>query len=233
MKKILLLFSCMTTLLSLSISAQIKIGIEAGANISHFKHSSSAGTYQTEKTGGMKAGFQLGAAVDYEFKSHWMLMSGLSLKQTQSSMSLANSRFPNTNIRTNSLIIPLKAGYNIHLNDKISLIPFIGIYGSYNFNAGKSSLEISYLENGKTIIKHSKWNPMKGYSHEIPSSMPYPYTATIQACRNWTYGATGGVKVILYKHYTASFSYFESIKKNLKKGGLRNYGFEFNIGYQF
>lgn len=44
---------------------QVKFGVEAGANLSHYLASQK---HTAEQTGGMKAGFQVGATVDYEFK---------------------------------------------------------------------------------------------------------------------------------------------------------------------
>lgn len=228
---LLYVFILLTTLPTI---AQIKVGIEAGMNLSHFKHGS--GDY-AQKEGGMKPGFQVGATIDYEFKKNWTLMSGLSFMQTKSNMELAQSSvffFPKAEVKLNHLMIPLKIGYNIRLSDNLSLTPSIGVYGSYDFSAGSSSLEYIYpSEDGKSAIRHASWKPMKGFSYEYPTELSHPYMASIGACRNWTYGGIGGLKAVIQKHYTISFSYYESIKKTLKYNGLRNYGFQLSVGYQF
>lgn len=49
----------------LPLSAQVKVGVEGGMNLSHYLVSGSDG-YKAEQVGGMKPGFQLGVTVDYE-----------------------------------------------------------------------------------------------------------------------------------------------------------------------
>lgn len=227
MKKKWLFLCLVLCLFSLSISAQVKFGVEAGMNLSHFKYTKS----YAEKIGNMKPGFQIGATVGYEFPKHWTLMSGVSFMQTHSNMKLTDF-FPNTEIKLNHLMIPLKVGYNIQLNDKFSLVPSIGVYGSYDFSAGSSTLDYFH----KDGIRQDTWKPTKGYSYEYPDDFtesPVPYFASIEACRKWTYGGIAEVKAVIAKHYTVSFSYYESIKKTIKYNGLRNYSLQLSVGYQF
>ena len=99
----------------LPLSAQVKVGVEGGMNLSHYLVSGSDG-YKAEQVGGMKPGFQLGVTVDYEIGKHWMLMSGLSWLQNRSTMKMMDhmvTYFPKTEIKMNNLILPLKMGYNI------------------------------------------------------------------------------------------------------------------------
>ena len=95
--------------------AQVKFGIEAGGNFSHYL----GGTATTAKQSGkMKAGFQVGVTADYTLKNNLMLISGISFLQTNSTMKLAdhmNFLFPKTDIRLFNLILPLKIEYNLHL----------------------------------------------------------------------------------------------------------------------
>lgn len=219
------LFAC---LFSVQAHAQqLKFGVEAGANWSHYKN------YKgwAEQVGGMGAGFQIAATVEYESEHHWMLMSGLTFMQTRSRMMLYNSSmpfFPNTEIRLNHLEIPLKVGYNIHISKGFCLIPFVGMYGTLNFNAGKSKVKELLSE------KANRWKPMDGYSYILPEGyFPYECTATIDPFRRWTYGGLGGVKAVVADRYTLSFQYHESIMKVQKQCNLRNYGYRFNVGYRF
>lgn len=94
----------------LPLSAQVKVGVEGGMNLSHYLVSGSDG-YKAEQVGGMKPGFQLGVTVDYEIGKHWMLMSGLSWLQNRSTMKMMDhmvTYFPKTEIKINNLILPLK-----------------------------------------------------------------------------------------------------------------------------
>lgn len=232
MKKLTTIFIC-SFLLTLPALAQLKVGVEAGMNLSHFKYSSEN---YAQRVGGMKAGFQVGATADYEFKKHWMLMSGIAFSQTQSSMKLAYSMsfyFPDTDIKINHLTVPLKVGYNLRINENFSLIPSVGIYGSYDFSAGKSSLDTQYPSDNGPVMRQDKWNPMKGYAYEIPSGSPHPYIASLGAFRHWTYGGIAELKAVICKHYTVGFSYYESIKKAQKQNDLRNYGLQLSVGYRF
>ena len=89
--------------LSLQVSAQVKIGVDAGMNLTHFKSHYSR---EAQKVGGMGAGFQIGGTVDYEFKRHWMLMSGVSFMQTQVTWKCHIVCFPNFRIlKLNSTIL--------------------------------------------------------------------------------------------------------------------------------
>lgn len=230
MKKIIVLFILTVGLLAEATAQQVKFGIEAGANFSHYKNSIS----HAKKKGGMGVGFQIGGTVDYEFRHHWMLMSGISFMQTQSNMKLADASvfyFPDTEIKLSHLTVPIKVGYNIHVCQNFNLIPFIGVYGSYDFNAG--SCAVIAGANELVAQKQDKWKPMDGYSYNVPSEQTYEYEATIDAFRHWTYGGMGGLKAVIANHYTISFQYYEAIKKVQKQCKLRNYGCQISIGYQF
>jgi hypothetical protein len=80
MKKIIIFFILTAYLLPQASAQQVKFGVEAGGNWSHYKNDKS----KAEQVGSMGGGFQLGGTVDYEFKHHWMLMSGLTWMQTRS-----------------------------------------------------------------------------------------------------------------------------------------------------
>lgn len=230
MRKIIIFFILTAYLLTQANAQQVKFGIEVGANLSHYKNITS----RAEKKGGMGVGFQIGGTADYEFKHHWMLMSGISFIQTKSKMELADASvfyFPDVEIKLNHLTIPIKVGYDIHVCKNFNLIPFIGLYGSINFSAGNCSVTAG--ANKLTDKKLDTWKPMDGYSYNVPSDLPYEYEATIDAFRNWTYGGMGGLKAVIAGHYTISLQYNEAIKKVQKQCKLRNYGYQLSIGYQF
>ena len=119
MKKIIIFFNSYSISVAPTSAQQVKFGVEAGGNWSHYKNDKS----KAEQVGSMGGGFQLGGTVDYEFKHHWMLMSGLTWMQTRSSMELFNASvpyFPDTEIKMNHLNIPIKIGYNIRNQQKTS-----------------------------------------------------------------------------------------------------------------
>ena len=219
-------------LLPLSASAQLTYDVKAGVNLSHFKSSQDT---EKKQEGGMGAGFQAGVDISYEFERHWVLSAGLTFAQTRSTLNLTDGTsvgyfFPQTDVKLNHLMIPLKVGYNIRFCKNFSLIPSVGWYGSLDFNAGESSLGL-FEEGG---MRFAKWKPMSGYSYQPPvGSAPVPYTATLAPFRQWTYGLTGGLKAVVYQHYTLSLDYYEAIKKGQKQNDLRNYGLQMSVGYRF
>lgn len=216
----------------LPLSAQVKVGVEGGMNLSHYLVSGSDG-YKAEQVGGMKPGFQLGVTVDYEIGKHWMLMSGLSWLQNRSTMKMMDhmvTYFPKTEIKMNNLILPLKMGYNIRVSDKLSLIPSVGVYASYGFGAGNCSLDVIHQEGDNITTEPAKWKPLDGFSYKAgePNN-----SANLQAFRRWDYGGIVGMKAVIADHYTISFDYRVGITKIQAQNGLRNSTFQFSVGYRF
>lgn len=212
-------------------SAQIKFGVEAGMNLSHYV--SGSGLYDAKQVGGMKTGFQMGVTVDYQFDNHWMLMSGLTFLQNRANMKLADHSvfyFPKAEIKMNNLILPVKIGYDIRVTDKFSLLPSIGVYGAYGFSAGNCSLDVIYpSDNEQMKTETVNWKPTDGYFYQV-SEHDY---GNLEAFRHWDFGAVGGIKAIIANHYTIGFNYTLGIKKVQKQNGLRNSTFQFSVGYRF
>ena len=230
MKKLLFFLSVM--LCACHASAQVKVGVEAGANLSHYLVS---GSRYAEHVEDMKVGYQFGVSVDYLMGRHWMLMSGLYLQHTQSKMDLGdgtykNTFFKNAEIEVNNLIVPLKLGYQFNLSDKFSLIPSVGAYASYGFNAGKCNLQAVWQdEQGyDTYKKNATWKPMDGYSHTdgVMEKRLEPF-------RKWSYGGMAGLKAVVNGHYTISIDYSVGIKEVQKQNGLRDSNFQLSVGYRF
>lgn len=230
MKKLLFLLSVM--LCACHTSAQVKVGIEAGANLSHYLVS---GSKYAEYVEDMKVGYQFGVSVDYLMGKHWMLMSGLYLQHTQSKLDLGdgtykNTFFPNTEIKVNNLVVPLKLGYQFKLSEKFCLIPSVGAYASYGFNAGKCNLQAVWQdEQGyDTYKKNATWKPMDGYSHTdgVMEKRLEPF-------RKWSYGGMAGLKAVVNGHYTISIDYSVGIKEVQKQNGLRGSALQLSVGYRF
>lgn len=231
MKRITL-FLLLALYLSLQAFAQIRIGVDAGMNLTHFKSSDN----YVQKIGGMGTGFQIGGTLDCEFRKHWMLMSGVSFMQTQSRMEMEYGmlpRFPDAKIKLNHIVIPLKVGYKFKISKTLSLIPSVGMYASYNFSAGDCPLDIKSPADGKKI--HEKWNPMKGYTDAFYiSDLPYElYRINLNSLRHWTYGGIAGLKAVIGRHYTVSFQYYEAIKQIQGQCSIRDYGYQLSVGYIF
>ena len=219
------LFLCMQP-----ISAQLKLGVEAGVNMSHYLCKN--GIYAPDQVGGMKAGFQMGVTADYLLDDHWMLMSGLQFLQNRSAMKLADHSvfyFPNTEIKMNNLVLPLKVGYDIRLSDNFRLIPSIGAYVSYGFSAGSCSLDIIHQEGNDMNTESVTWKPMNGFFYQAGE---HNY-GELQSFSHWDYGAVVGIKTVVTDHYTIGFNYTVGIKKVQKQNGLRNSTFQFSVGYRF
>ena len=151
-----LILACLITLCSLPVAAQVKLGIEAGANLSNYITDSHSNPSDSKN---MKVGFQAGLTVDYEFQNHLMLKLGENYYGKDGIN--AYYRYPDVEVKMNYLQIPVKLGYNFHINDKLSLIPNVGLYAAYGFNAGESDLQM--VGDGKLI--HAGWKPLDGYGN--------------------------------------------------------------------
>ena len=145
MKKLLFFLSVM--LCACHASAQVKVGVEAGANLSRFVGSSSL---PSEKKA--KMGVQLGVNLDYEFMNHWLLMSGLTFIQTQGELKLGENyngvqgdsymnptafmKFPEVQTKVNYLQVPeLVCFKSVHIFKRFcSLEKLILCEFRYNFN---------------------------------------------------------------------------------------------------
>ena len=228
MKKLLFVLSVL--LCACHASAQVKVGVEAGANLSRFVGSSSL---PSEKKA--KMGVQLGVNLDYEFMNHWLLMSGLTFIQTQGELKLGENyngvqgdsymnptafmKFPEVQTKVNYLQVPLRLGYQFCLNESLCVIPSVGGYVAYGFGAGKCDLKVKDGETGK--ISSTQWRPLDGKEEQ-----------GLEAFRSWDWGATAGVKAVWKQHYTFSFDYSIGAKKALADYGLRNSTYRVSLGYR-
>lgn len=232
MKKKCFLVAMLVSGIGTMASAQVRIGVEAGVNVSHYLTDQKQ---LAEQKGGVKAGFQVGIDVGYEFEKHWTLSTGLTLLQNRSTMKLSPfnvTHFPDTEIKINNLYLPLKIGYHIHVSDRFSLMPSLGLYASYGFNAGSCSLDMTHPAGYNEETVTGSWKPMNGYSYPLKDS-PNNARAVLDPFRHWEYGALCGVKAIFADHYTIGFNYMAGIKQVHDSLGLRNSNFQLNIGYQF
>lgn len=222
-------------LVSLSASAQVKLGIEAGMNSSQTISGKSA------ETNGRVSGFQVGATVDYQFCKHWVLMSGLSFLQKGGELNqdlfvnagngvtqqLAVPNFDRISLKMNYVELPLKIGYSFRVSDKLILTPSIGVYGAYGFNANDCSLNALHMDGKGTKFTSTQWKPFDGYAD------PANYRSRLEKLSHWDFGGVVGVKAVISDHYTASFNYSHGIKEIQKELGLCNSTCELSVGYRF
>lgn len=215
-------------------SAQVKLGIEGGLN------SSQTPSSKKPETNGRISGFQLGGTVDYKFRNNLIIMSGLSFVQKGGQLSQelfinagsviqlrATTPFPSISTTLNYIELPLKVGHSYQLSKDLCLIPSIGAYGAYGFNAGNCSLDVfrSSTEKGETI--HAKWKPFDGYTDSQDKR------ATLDKFNKFDIGAVIGVKAVILEHYSASLNYSHGLKDAQKQLGLRNSNLQLSVGYIF
>ena len=237
MKKMLLLFSAFAFCGILSTHAQLKLGVEAGVNLTQFQCNEKG---HASTPFGMGAGFQVAGTVDYEFRSHWVVASGLTFAWTQSDVeltcpSLGNATlWPKVNVRLNHLMLPVKVGYDFHIGKHVNLMPSVGLYAAYNFTVGKSTLQrLDYdADDSPAGFTQHQYDPMDGYSYSVPTHNPL-YPAEISPFRRWEGGAMGGVKAIIKQHYTFSVDYYQSFSEVQSSNDLRSSGLMISVGCRF
>lgn len=227
MKTRLMIAAILVAMCTLPLSAQVKLGIEAGVNLSKFAGS---GTYRLVKGDTkMKAGYQLGITADYEFKNHLMLMSGLSFIQRSGNLNQdlnyaggTGQAYLQAGTRINYLQLPLKLGYNFHINENFSVIPYVGVYVAYGFGAGSNDICIKGKTDAKPSDYPGSWKPLQGKNEY-----------GLGAFRRWDWGGIAGVKAVIAKHYTVSVDYSLGVMKAQPAYGLRNSGLQLSVGYRF
>lgn len=202
---------------------QVKVGVEAGANLSKFVGNGSSPSEKDD----FKAGYQLGVIADYEFRNNLMLMSGLSFIRRNNELKLGLNytggsvmAYPKVETKINYLQIPVALGYNFHFAKDISLIPFAGIYVAYGFGAGKCDLDV--MDESTSQVTSLDWKPLHGDKEH-----------GLDAFRHWDWGGTAGLKAIINQHYTLAFQYSVGVMKAQTHYGLRNSTFQFSVGYRF
>lgn len=226
MKTNKLILACIFMLCTLPAAAQVKLGIEVGSNLSGYitggSHSLPAGNKD------MKVGFQAGLTADYEFRNRLMLMSGLYFVRKGGSLKLGEHigqktfyHYPDVEVKMDYLQVPVKLGYNFRMNDKISLIPYVGVYAAYGLPFGHSDIEVA--DHGK--VTSDTWKPLDGYNHGSGQG--------IAGFRRWEIGGLAGVKVVIGRHYAVSFDYNIGLNKAQRAYGLRNSTFQLSVGYRF
>lgn len=230
MKTKLLVFLSISFLSVFSLSAQVKLGVEAGMNVSHYL----GGDKYCKEKGGMKSGFQVGLTADYEMKNNWMLMSGLSLLQSRSTIAMNGGylNFPEADVKINNLILPVRVGYHIHINKNLSFIPSIGVYGAYAFSAGSCDMTVIHPKEGADP-ERVEWKPMSGYNYfGRYYSSEKNIDTSIDKYKHWDFGGMVGLKAVIYRNYTASFNYSAGMKK-VFLNKLHNSYYQLSVGYQF
>lgn len=235
MKKLIVALVALGVLATPAMS-QVKFGVEAGMNASQVI----SGEYA--EGNGRVAGFQIGGTVDYQFSEHWVLMSGLSFIQKGGELNqnlfvgagngsyllLGAPNYDRISLKMNYLELPVKIGFNIRLNDQVSLIPSIGLYGAYGFNAGNCSLNAyKDVRDTRGTFTQVEWKPFDGYNNPTYSKTP------LNKLNHWDFGGVVGLKAIVSDHFTASFNYSHSIKAIQKQMDLRNSTFQLSVGYRF
>jgi hypothetical protein len=204
-------------------SAQVKWGVEVGANASKFVGS---GSMPSDK-GSMKAGYQLGISADYSLGKHFSLLSGIGWSRQNNEAKLGlnyaggnQMKYPKVEANLNYLRVPLALGYAFHISDKISVMPHVGVYAAYGFGAGDCDLSIR--DDNSEEVKNQSWKPMDGLQ-----------SAGLSAFRKWDWGGLVGVKALLADHYYISIGYLQGVKKSYPQYDFRNSSFSFSLGYRF
>lgn len=145
----------------------------------------------------------------------------------------AGPAFNHISFKMNYLELPLKLGYKFQLGDKLDLIPSIGIYGSYGFNAGNCSLDVYHSYENYGAYVPTQWKPFDGYYKVDDANSSSVSVIPLKELRHWDFGGTVGLKAVISNHFTASFNYSHSIRAIQRQMDLRNSNFQLSVGYQF
>lgn len=121
----------MMFILSVSCAAQIKIGIEAGAN------------YSIAEENGWKVGYQAGVTASKEFANHLTLSSALYYQHVNLKLFMDGALALPTGSehvrKLDELVLPIRIGYRFYPSDVFQWEPSAGVYGNYIFHENRWS----------------------------------------------------------------------------------------------
>ncbi|MBR3626000.1 MAG: outer membrane beta-barrel protein [Bacteroidaceae bacterium] len=237
MKRLLTLMALMLCMAVVTQAQKVRFRIEGGMNLSGIRTNDD----RESNPRGLCAGWQICGTVSYEFKKHITLISGLTLMHTQRNAKFSpwyGGYFPKAEVKTNQLVLPLKAGYSIHIGKLLRITPSAGLFASYHISGGDGNMNHHEFVNGELNMIKARWNPMHDFSYysyavNEKGEESGSYISNITSVRHWTWGAVGGINATIKNHYTVSLQYMEDIKRIQKDLNFRDYSMMLSVGYKF
>lgn len=201
-------------------TAQVRVGAEAGVNVSH--------GYDMSET---KAGFNVGVTGEYSFTKNWFIDAALKLS-SQPCADKYTFGFENGSAGATMnvdasytpyyLTLPVRIGYGFRIADDMRLSVAAGpMIGMGLFGRGKVSTATS---GASGAISHDEYK----ITNPFDSNKPYSLASS-----RFEYGADIKVALEMKRHYTVGLDYsILHISGNSK--AVDNMGvFSVNIGYKF
>lgn len=225
MKKLFLALMSLCSFSPLASNAQeLNFGAHSGINISNFAEGSSRNAYDNSN----KLGYEIGGDLRLIWNNGINLSSGISFSQTGGKFAALSdyldetgkmvTEYPEINIKTLSVEIPIQIGYKITLSKNFAINPFVGAYGRWALLSIKDKV---YINGEKDAIK---WNCLEQFSKD---------SHKIEAMKRFDYGLSCGIEAFIYKHYVAGFKYKRALNSSLTQYNLKNQSYTLSVGYQF
>lgn len=146
LRGLLFVFLLSVSLFLRQVYAQIKVGVQAGANTSFFSP-------QVESKAGV--GTMFGALVEYQTKSPWLLRGEVNWAHNYMilknfDMNSSVSRVLRYDISLYSVHIPISVGYKVNFSPRFSLVLRSGMWVRYGLNNSFGVVTSTSLNNGDT-----------------------------------------------------------------------------------
>lgn len=230
-------FIIFTKIILFCYAQKISLGFETGINLCSIKANDDMNSHSK----GMSAGWQIGGTASYVFKNNITLLSAITFMHTQRKAEFTpwkGNTFPEAQIKSNQITLPIKIGYTFLMNDIVCITPLIGTFVSYHFNGGHGNMNHYDYVNGERTLTKAKWNPMHEFTYYAygvneGGQAIEAYKNHLASLRRWTWGAVGGINATFKDHYTASLQYMEDIKRIHKDLNFRDYSLVLSVGYIF
>lgn len=224
MKKLFLTLVFVWAFLSLTNAQELKFGAHSGINISNFAEGNSQNAYDNSN----KLGYEIGGELRLTWSNGFNLASGISFSQTGGKFAALSdyldetgkmtTEYPEINIKTLSVEIPIQIGYKIPLSKGFALNPFIGAYGRCALLSIKDKVYVNGEKNGE------KWNCLKQFSKG---------NHKIEAMKRFDYGLSCGIETFICQHYILGLKYKKALNSSLTQYNLKNQSYTLSVGYQF
>lgn len=221
---------------------ELKYGVHAGVTSFGYNQGKERVVYGQKN----QAGYFVGGDIIAEWKSGWMLASGLNLLQTGGEFSTlssyytptaggASTEFSPVKTKQHAIEIPLKVGYSFHTaNRSFAVIPMLGVYARDAYASSKQTIGVN-MNPSTSDVTFYKWNGFDRFSivNLDEESGLEDESHVLNGFERLDYGVTAEIKCVVLNHYSLGIAFTQGLKEQSNQFEVKNQSFSFFVGYLF